>query len=62
MCNVLICLDFPELKPLTGRSHSTRRKAGDSLPERQESVHDTEASKRAGSKKRESCAYIVNDK
>jgi hypothetical protein len=43
---------LPELKPLTGRtSRSMRRKAGDSSPERQESIHDTEASKRAGSKK-----------
>ena len=46
------CLD---LKPLTGRS---RRKAGDSSPERQESICDTEASKRAGSKKREFCGYM----
>ena len=35
-----------------------RRKAGDSSPELQESIHDTEASKRAGSKKRESYAYM----
>ena len=42
--------EWPDLKPLTGRSRSTRRKAGDSSPERQESIHD--ASERAGSKKR----------
>ena len=46
------------LKPLTGRSRSMRRKAGDSSPKRQESIDDTEASKRAGSKKRESCGYV----
>ena len=42
------CLD---LKPLTGRSRSMQRKAGDSSPKHQESTHDTEASRRAGSKK-----------
>ena len=57
-CNMYFT-ECPDLKPLTGRSRSTRRKAGDSSPERQESVHDTEASERAGSKKRESCAYII---
>ena len=52
--------ECPDLKPLTGRtcSRSMRRKAGDSSPEHQESIHDAEASKRAGSKKRESCAYM----
>ena len=50
--------ECPDLKPLTGRSRSTRRKAGDSSPERQESIHDTEASEKAGSKKRESCAHV----
>ena len=50
------CLD---LKPLTGCGRSMRKKAGDSSPEHQESSHDTEASKRAGSnKKRESYAYM----
>ena len=50
------CLD---LTPLTGRGRSMWRKAGDSSPEHQESSHDTEASKRAGSnKKRESYAYM----
>ena len=55
---MLVYLDFPELKSFTGHSCSMRRKAGDSLPERQESIQDTEASKRAGSKKRESCGYM----
>ena len=50
--------ECPDLKPLTGRSRSMRRKAGDISPERQESIYDTEASKRAGSKKREFCAYM----
>ena len=50
--------ECPDLKSLTGRSRSMRRKAGDSSPERQESIDDTEASKRAGSKKRESCGYM----
>ena len=49
--------ECPDLKPLTGRSRSMRRKAGDSSPEHQESIYDTEASKRAGSKKREFCGY-----
>ena len=52
-CNVHFT-ECPDLKPLTGRSRSMRRKAGNSSPERQESIHDTEASKRAG----ESCGYI----
>ena len=52
-CNVHFT-ECPDLKPLTGRSRSMRRKAGDSSPERQESIHDTEASKRAG----ESCGYM----
>ena len=56
-CNVHFT-ECPDLKPLTGRSRSMRRKAGDSLPERQESIDDTEASKRAGLKKRESCGYM----
>ena len=43
---------------LTGRTRSMRRKAGDNSPKRQESSHDSEASGRAGSKKRESCAYM----
>ena len=47
--------ECPDLKPLTGRGRSTRRKAGDNLPKRQD---DIEAPERAGSKKRESCAYI----
>ena len=58
LVNVTYTLQCPDLKPLTGRSRCMRRKAGDSSPERQESIHDTEASKRAGSKKRESCAYV----
>ena len=50
--------ECPDLKPLTGRSRCMRKKADDSSPERQESIYDTEASKRAGSKKREFCAYM----
>ena len=50
--------ECPDWKPLTGRSRCMRRKAGDSSPERQESMYDTEASKEAGSKKREFCAYM----
>ena len=57
LCNVHFT-ECPDLKPLTGRSRSMRKKAGDSSPERQESIDDTEASKRAGSKKRESCGYM----
>ena len=53
-CNVYFA-ECPDLKPLTGRSRSTRRKAGDSSPEHRQSSHDTEASRRA---KRESYAYI----
>ena len=61
ICTSKCCIHFaecPDLKPLTGRSRSMRRKAGDSSPEHQESIYDTEASKRAGSKKREFCAYM----
>ena len=54
MCIAFIYLDFPELKPLTGRSRCTRRKARGNSPKHQESSHDTEASGRAG----ESFAYI----
>ena len=50
--------ECPDLKPLTGRSRSMQKKADDSSPERQESIYDTEASKRAGSKKHEFCAYM----
>ena len=50
--------ECPDLKPLTGRSRSMRKKADDSSPECQQSIYDTEASKRAGSKKREFCAYM----
>ena len=56
-CNVHFT-ECPDLKPLTGRSRSMRKKAGDSSPERQESNDDTEASKRAGSKQCESCGYM----
>ena len=50
------CLD---LKPLSGRGRSMQRKAGDNSPKRQESSNDTEASRRAGSKKkRESYEYM----
>ena len=50
--------ECPDLKPLTGRSRCMQKKADDSSPERQQSIHDTDASKRAGSKKRESYAYM----
>ena len=53
------CLD---LKPLTGRGRSMRRKAGDSSPKHQESSDDTEASRRADSnKKRDSYVLLYID-
>ena len=60
-CLTNVCImhftECPDLKPLSGRGCSTRRKAGDISPDHQESSHDTEASGRAGSKKRESFTY-----
>ena len=54
-CLTNVCImhftECPDLKPLSGCGHSTRRKAEHSSPEHQESSNDTEASGRAGSKK-----------
>ena len=58
---VTCTLQCSDLKPLSGRGRSTRRKAGDISPDHQESSNDTEASGRAGSKKR-AYIYIVTSK